>query len=397
MLSCDGKSMTLAWKSPKHCGGSKVNAYYIDMRDANTLDWKEVNLAPVKERICKVDKLTEGTFYEFKIQAANLAGVGVPSAPSTPMKCEAWNMEEPGPAYDLSFSEVRGDSLVVLWKAPVYTGASAVTGYFVDMAKKGSSEFITLNQEATGHRYLQVSGLQEGESYVFRVRAVNTKAVGKPSQLSEPVCAKPLPGTKEIVCGVDEETGDIFLSLEACEISETSTFVWSKNYKPIGDCPRVSVSAKGRTIMLRIEAAQPEVRGHIFLVFIGTKEIVCGVDEETGDIFLSLEACEISETSTFVWSKNYKPIGDCPRVSVSAKGRTIMLRIEAAQPEVRGHIFLVFIGTKEIVCGVDEETGDIFLSLEACEISETSTFVWSKNYKPIGDCPRVSVSAKGRT
>lgn len=62
----------------------------------------------------------------------------------------------PGPAYDLSFSEVRGNSLVVLWKAPVYTGASAVTGYQVDMAKKGSEEFVTLNQEAVSQRYLQV-------------------------------------------------------------------------------------------------------------------------------------------------------------------------------------------------------------------------------------------------
>lgn len=67
----------------------------------------------------------------------------------------------PGPAYDLSFSEVRGHSLVILWKAPVYTGASAVTGYFVDMAKKGSSEFVTLNQEAVSHRYLQVRGGSE--------------------------------------------------------------------------------------------------------------------------------------------------------------------------------------------------------------------------------------------
>lgn len=66
-----------------------------------------------------------------------------------------------GPAYDLSFSEVRGHSLVILWKAPVYTGASAVTGYFVDMAKKGSSEFVTLNQEAVSHRYLQVRDSSE--------------------------------------------------------------------------------------------------------------------------------------------------------------------------------------------------------------------------------------------
>uniref|UniRef100_A0A8C5N3L6 Myomesin-2-like n=1 Tax=Gouania willdenowi TaxID=441366 RepID=A0A8C5N3L6_GOUWI len=239
MLSCDGSSMTVAWKSPKHCGGSKVNAYYIDKRNADTLVWKEVNLSAVTERVCTVDNLTEGTFYEFKVQAGNMAGVGVPSAPSTPMKCEAWTMEEPGPAYDLSFSEVRSDSLVILWNAPVYTGAGAVTGYFVDRAKKGSSDFVTLNEEAVSHRYLQVTGLEAGETYVFRVCAVNSKGIGKPSALSDPVCAKALQGTKEIMAGVDEETGDIFLSLEACEISETSKFVWSKNYKAIGDCPRV--------------------------------------------------------------------------------------------------------------------------------------------------------------
>ncbi|XP_033944971.1 myomesin-2 isoform X4 [Pseudochaenichthys georgianus] len=250
MLSCDGSSMTLVWKSPKHCGGSKVNAYYIDKRNADTLVWKEVNVAAVKERICTVDGLTEGVFYEFKVQAGNMAGVGVPSAPSSPMKCEAWTMEQPGPAYDMSFSEVRGQSLVVLWKAPVYIGASAVSGYLVEMAKKGSSEFVTLNEEAVCHRYLQVSGLQEGETYVFRVRSVNANGVGKPSQLSEPICAKALPGTQEIVASVDEETGDVFLSLEACEISETSKFVWSKNYKAIGDCPRVAISNKGRTSRL---------------------------------------------------------------------------------------------------------------------------------------------------
>ncbi|XP_008282456.1 M-protein, striated muscle isoform X2 [Stegastes partitus] len=273
LLSCDGSSMTVAWKSPKHCGGSKVNAYYIDKRDADTLVWKEVNLSAVTERVCTVDSLTEGTFYEFRVQAGNMAGVGVPSAPSVAMKCEAWTMDEPGPAYDLSFSEVRSHSLVILWKAPVYTGASAVSGYFVDMAKKGSSEFVTLNQEAVSHRYLQVSGLEEGETYVFRVRSVNANGVGKPSQLSEPVCARALPGTTEIVAGVDEETGDVFLSLEACEICETSKFVWSKNYKPIGDCPRVAVSAKGRTSRLTFTNPDKDDLGRYSVVVTDTEGV----------------------------------------------------------------------------------------------------------------------------
>jgi len=270
MLSCDGASITLAWRSPKHCGGSRVTAYYVDKRDADSLVWKEVNLAAITDRVCTVDNLSAGTFYEFKVQAANLAGVGVPSEPSMPMKCEAWTMEQPGPAYDLSFSEVRSHSLVLLWKAPVYSGSGPVTGYLVDMAKKGSSDFTTLNQEAISRRYLQVSGLEEGQSYVFRVRSINASGIGKPSQLSEPVCAKALPGTKEIVAGVDEETGDVFLSLEACEISETSKFVWSKNYSPIGDCPRVAVTTEGRTSRLTFSNPDKDDLGRYSVVVTDT-------------------------------------------------------------------------------------------------------------------------------
>ncbi|XP_062303875.1 myomesin-2 isoform X3 [Osmerus eperlanus] len=270
MLNCDGSSMTLAWKSPKHTGGSKINAYYLDKRNADTLAWKEVNATATKERIYTVENLTAGTFYEFKIQAGNLAGVGVPSAPSSPLKCEAWTMTEPGPPYDLSFSEVRGDSLVILWKASVYTGASAVTGYFVDRAKKGSSDFVTLNEEAVSHRYLQVTGLEEGELYVFKVRAVNAEGIGKSSQPSEPVCAKALPGTKEICCSVDEDTGDIFLSFDACEISETSKFVWSKNYKAIGDSTEVSIATDGRRSKLTFTSPNKEDLGSYSVVVTDT-------------------------------------------------------------------------------------------------------------------------------
>uniref|UniRef100_A0A8C6KYV2 Myomesin 2a n=1 Tax=Nothobranchius furzeri TaxID=105023 RepID=A0A8C6KYV2_NOTFU len=185
MLSSDGSTITLAWRSPRHCGGSRVNAYYIDKRDADTLVWKEVNLSAVTERICQVDNLTEGTFYEFRIQAGNLAGVGVPSAPSSPMKCEAWTFPEPGP-------------------------------------------FTLLHPSHTDSR------------------------------------------TKEIVAGVDEATGDVFLSFEASEICETSVFEWSKNYKAIGDCPRLAVSTKGRTSRLTLTNPDKDDLGRYSVVVTDT-------------------------------------------------------------------------------------------------------------------------------
>lgn len=44
----------------------------------------------------KVEDLTEDAFYEFKVAAANLVGIGQPSDPSEHFKCKAWTMPEPG-------------------------------------------------------------------------------------------------------------------------------------------------------------------------------------------------------------------------------------------------------------------------------------------------------------
>lgn len=40
--------------------------------------------------------MTEGSLYEFKIAATNLAGIGQPSDPSEHFMCEAWTAPEPG-------------------------------------------------------------------------------------------------------------------------------------------------------------------------------------------------------------------------------------------------------------------------------------------------------------
>lgn len=89
---------------------------------------------------------------------------------------------------------MRDSSLVLLWKAPVYAGGSPVSGYLVDYQEGDSGEWVTANEAATANRYLKVCGLQQGHTYVFRVRAVNASGVGKPSDASEPVLLEARPG-----------------------------------------------------------------------------------------------------------------------------------------------------------------------------------------------------------
>ncbi|KAI4900076.1 hypothetical protein NFI96_019252 [Prochilodus magdalenae] len=247
LLHCDGESMVLNWKRPAHSGGAEVTDYYIDKCNVAKKAWKEVNVPPIKQRLHKVPHLTPGSVYQFRVYAANLVGLGDASVVSPPFKCEAWTMPEPGPAYDLSVTEIRDESAVVEWKTPIYTGASGITGYYVDMCKKGTETWTTANTAAVNHCYLKVKGLETGSSYVFRVRAENAQGIGKSSAPSDPICAKALPGAQEIKCGVDEETGDIYLAFESCQMTEISQFVWKKSYQEITDFSKgISIKTSGK-------------------------------------------------------------------------------------------------------------------------------------------------------
>uniref|UniRef100_A0A3Q4GHK3 Myomesin 2 n=1 Tax=Neolamprologus brichardi TaxID=32507 RepID=A0A3Q4GHK3_NEOBR len=256
LLYCDGHSMILNWKKPLRSGGAKIKEYYVDKRRSGTTMWREVHIPPTTER---VENLTEGAVYQFQVYGANLAGLGPASKHSEDLTCDAWTMPEPGPAYDLTFCEVRDNSLVVEWQKPVYTGSGPITGYHVEYAKKGTANWITANEKAASHRFLKVTGLEVGTTYVFRVRAVNAVGVGMASMASDPVTAKAVAGSQEVSCVVDEKSGDIVLSFESCQINEGSKFIWKKDYKEITDFSKgVVIKSEGTHSKLIFKNADKE-------------------------------------------------------------------------------------------------------------------------------------------
>ncbi|TNN55141.1 Myomesin-2 [Liparis tanakae] len=259
-------SVLIQWAPPKE--PNNLIGYYIDQCVKGSKDWTSANHKPRKNtkfvvsglttgetyvfRVqainelglsdesqesapLTVEGLTEGAVYQFQAYAANLAGLGSAANPSADFSCEAWTMPQPGPAYDLTFGEVRDNSLLVEWQKPVYAGSGPITGYHVEYAEKGTSDWTIANETSVSHRFLKVTGLEAGASYNFRVCAGNAAGVGVASMASDPVTAKALEGSQEVSCVVDEKSGDIVLSFESCQISEGSQFLWKKDYKEISD------------------------------------------------------------------------------------------------------------------------------------------------------------------
>ncbi|KAL7394101.1 hypothetical protein ABVT39_020649 [Epinephelus coioides] len=250
LLLCTESEMVLGWRAPARHGGDPVRGYYLDQREKDMVTWREVNAKPVKERQYKVCNLTSGHFYEFRVIAANMAGVGKPSEPSEAFLCEKWTMPEPGCPYDVEVREVRDDSLVLLWAAPLYEGRSPVTGYFLEVSQGDQSDdWITLNEKPISDTHYKVSGLQTGQTYRFRALAVNEAGVGSASLPTEPVTVQTKPGTKDIEIGVDDD-GFIFLSYETDKTDDESKFLWSKDYTDPIDPERAQAEIKENASVL---------------------------------------------------------------------------------------------------------------------------------------------------
>uniref|UniRef100_A0A3Q3GE63 Myomesin-1 n=1 Tax=Labrus bergylta TaxID=56723 RepID=A0A3Q3GE63_9LABR len=249
VLECVRDSMVLGWKQPTCIGGADITGYFVDYReviDGVPGKWHEANIRAVSERAYRVSDLKENRKYQFQVRAANMAGVGIPSLPSDTFLCEEWTIAVPGPPHDLQIREVRNDSLVLLWKPPVYQGRDPVNGFYIDIkeAEAPLEAWRGVNTQATAKAYIKIKNLKEAELYVFRVRAQNKAGVGNVSDVTEPVSAVTKPGTKEIVVDINDD-GIISLNFECSDMTPDSKFVWSKNYEELTDPSRMTMETKG--------------------------------------------------------------------------------------------------------------------------------------------------------
>ncbi|XP_070308804.1 myomesin-1 isoform X2 [Odocoileus virginianus] len=370
-------SMVLGWKQPDKTGGAEITGYYVNYReviDGVPGRWREANIKAVSDEAYKISNLKENMVYQFQVAAMNIAGLGAPSAISASFKCEEWTIAVPGPPHSLKYSEVRKTSLVLQWKPPIHSGRTPVTGYFVDIKEASAREdrWRGLNEAALKHTYLKVQGLKEGESYVFRVRAINQAGVGKPSELAGPVVAETRPGTKEVVVSVDDN-GIISLNFECDQMAPSSEFTWSKDYVPTEDSPRLEVESKGNKTKMTFKDLGTEDLGIYSCDVTDTDGIASSylIDEEELKRLLAL-------------SQEHKfptvPVKSELAVEILEKGQ-VRFWMQAEKLSANAKVNYIF-NDKEIFEGpkykmhIDRNTGIIEMFMEKLQDEDEGTYTF---------------------
>ena len=151
----------LTWVQPS--GGAALTHYEYEQDGSGT--WISTGgTAPSYT----VTGLTNGQFYTFRVRAVNSAGQSAASNSRTATPTTT----APEAPESLRFTP-GGQQVTLRWRAPTNDGGEPITHY--EYEQDGSGTWISTGSTATSHT---VTGLNNGQTYIFRVRAVNALGNG---------------------------------------------------------------------------------------------------------------------------------------------------------------------------------------------------------------------------
>ena len=189
---------TVVWMAPASDGGAPVVAYRIQQSTDNGSTWTTVvstTGSAATSRI--VTGLTNGMAYRFRVAAINSVDVGAYSVASNSVTPTA-----AVPGAPTAVTAVAGDAeAIVGWVAPASTGGSPITGYRIEQ-QRGSGEWtVAIANTSSTTTNAVVTGLTNGDSYRFRVAAINASGTGANSEPSNAVTPEEPLGKTILIVG----------------------------------------------------------------------------------------------------------------------------------------------------------------------------------------------------
>lgn len=104
--------------------------------------------------------------------------------------CHSTLVAVPERPEDLEVKEVTKGSVTLTWNPPKYDGGSDIINYVLESRLIGTEKFHKVTSDNLMSRKYTVKGLKEGDTYEYRVSAVNIVGQGKPSFCTKPITCK---------------------------------------------------------------------------------------------------------------------------------------------------------------------------------------------------------------
>ena len=185
--------VTLSWSAPASNGGAAVSDYIIEVKPASGFTWTTIADGTSTITSLVVTGLTNDTAYNFRVAAANIAGVGGYATPvaSTPFG--------PISAPRTLVATAPSTSLILNWLAPLSSGGAAITDYLIQYRVSGAASWTTWTHAAstaTTATITGLTGLSTGTVYEVRVAAVNaTPETSSYATVTYPIVSTPSGGS----------------------------------------------------------------------------------------------------------------------------------------------------------------------------------------------------------
>ncbi|XP_022407045.1 myomesin-1 isoform X2 [Delphinapterus leucas] len=441
--------VVLSWKPPRQRGHEGI-LYFVEKCDAGTENWQQVNMElPVKSPRFALFDLTEGKSYRFRVRCSNSAGVGEPSE-ATEVTMVEDKLDTPKPPSNIIPSRNTDTSVVVTWEES--KDAKELVGYYIESSIVGSGKWEPCNNNPVKGTRFTCHGLTTGQSYIFRVRAVNAAGLSEYSQDSEAIevkaaIAAPSP-PYDITClesfrdsmvlgwKQPDKTGGAEITgyyVNYREVIDGVPGRWREaNIKAVSD-EAYKISNLKENMVYQFQVAAMNIAG------LGAPSAVSASFKcEEWTIAVpgpphSLKYSEVRKTSLvlqwkppvhsgrtpvtgyFVDMKEASAKEDQWRGLNEAALKNTYLRVQGLKEGV-SYVFRVRAvnqagvgkpsdlagpvvaetrpGTKEVVVNVDDD-GVISLNFECDQMAPNSEFTWSKDYVPTEESPRLEVESKG--
>lgn len=187
--SVDDNCLMVNWSAPKNDGGSPINNYIIEVRDALKANWTQVATVNPFSSSYKITGLSENTDYFVRVKAqneSNLTSQPLETETSVTVKSPYTIPQAPK---DLKVVSTDKNKVLLEFKAPESDGGAEVRNYIIEKRDANRVTWVKAARvkpefDEKDHVYkCEIDELVPGSNYFFRVIAENMEGRSEPCDI----------------------------------------------------------------------------------------------------------------------------------------------------------------------------------------------------------------------